>query len=129
MTEYSLAVIKDEATNFIKDNVGAIAAGAAGLVVGGAVGAIAANAISNKKSGRRRRSKSKSVRKRNYSRRSRKAGRRYTPHTAGKRKDTSHKRIRYTKNGQPYVIMGNGRARFISKKGARRSHKQSGGRY
>jgi hypothetical protein len=54
---------------------------------------------------------------------------RYTPRTAGKRKDTSHKRIRYTKNGQPYVIMGNGKARFISRRGAKQSHRRAGGRY
>lgn len=54
---------------------------------------------------------------------------RYTPHTAGKRKDTSHRRIRYTKNGQPYVIMASGKARFIKKKGARTSHRRKGGRY
>ena len=56
-------------------------------------------------------------------------GGRYSPHTAGKRKDTSHKRIRYTKNGQPYIILGNGKARFISKRGAKQSHKRAGGRY
>jgi gas vesicle protein len=128
MTEYSLAVIKDETTNFIKDNIGAIAAGTAGLVIGGAVGAIAASAISNKKSTKRRKSSNKYSRKRNHSHKTKKRGR-YTPHTAGKGKDTSHKRIRQTKNGQPYVIMANGRARFIKKSSARRSRKTSGGRY
>lgn len=59
----------------------------------------------------------------------RKKGRRYTPHTAGKRRDTSRRRIRYTKNGQPYVIMASGKARFISMKSAKSSHKRKGGRY
>lgn len=56
-------------------------------------------------------------------------GRRYTPHTAGKRRDTSTRRVRYTKTGQPYKIMANGRARFISKKSAKSRHKRSGGDY
>jgi ribulose kinase len=51
------------------------------------------------------------------------------PHTAGKRRDTSHKRIRYTKNNQPYIILSNGRARFIKKSSAKSSKKRKGGRY
>lgn len=58
-----------------------------------------------------------------------KKGERYTPHTAGKRKDTSHRRIRHTKTGQPYIILASGKARFISKKSARTSRKRTGGRY
>jgi hypothetical protein len=55
--------------------------------------------------------------------------RRYYPHTAGKRKDTSHKRIRRTKNGAYYVILASGKARFISKKSALASKRRKGGRY
>lgn len=62
-----------------------------------------------------------------YMRKKRK-GRR-TPRTAGKGKDRSSKRIRYTKRGQPYIIMRNGRARFIKRSSARSSHKLKGGRY
>lgn len=51
------------------------------------------------------------------------------PYTAGKRKDTSTRRIRYTKNNQPYVILANGRARFIKRSSASRSRKLKGGRY
>lgn len=51
------------------------------------------------------------------------------PHTAGKRRDTSHRRIRYTKNNQPYVILPSGKARFIKKSSARASRKRKGGRY
>jgi len=54
---------------------------------------------------------------------------RRTPHTAGKRKDRSHRRIRYTTKGQPYVIGAHGKARFISKKSAHSSYKRKGGRY
>jgi hypothetical protein len=51
------------------------------------------------------------------------------PYTAGKRRDTSHRRIRYTKHNQPYIIQANGRARFISKKSVKTSKKRKGGRY
>jgi len=49
--------------------------------------------------------------------------------TAGKGKDTSTRRIRMTKNGQPYVILASGKARFIKRSSARRSRKLKGGRY
>ena len=49
--------------------------------------------------------------------------------TAGKRKDTSTRRIRMTKNGQPYIILKSGKARFIKKSSAKRSRKLKGGRY
>jgi len=49
--------------------------------------------------------------------------------TAGKRKDTSTRRIRMTKNGQPYVILASGKARFIKRSSAKRSRKLKGGRY
>lgn len=54
---------------------------------------------------------------------------RQTPYTARGGKDTSTRRIRQTKHGQPYVILANGRARFISKASAKRSRKLKGGRY
>jgi len=49
--------------------------------------------------------------------------------TAGKGKDTSRRRIRQTKHGQPYIILASGKARFISKASARASRKRKGGRY
>jgi len=105
-----------------------IEAGAIGAGVGLAVGAVAGVAVarsSSKKTRKRRKSKSRNSRKRNYrSKRTRK-----TPRTAGKGKDTSKRRIRYTKKGQPYKIMANGRARFISKRSASSSHKRKGGAY
>lgn len=54
---------------------------------------------------------------------------RQTPYTARGGKDRSTRRIRYTKNSQPYVILANGRARFISKASAKRSRKMKGGKY
>ncbi len=54
---------------------------------------------------------------------------RQTPYTARGGKDRSTRRIRMTKHGQPYIILANGRARFIKKSSAKRSRKQKGGRY
>jgi len=126
----SVAGILGGAQDFAKDNLGAIEIGAAGLVLGGAVGA-GAVALAGDSTSRRRKSSRKPKRKRHsYSKcKRRKRKGRKTPHTAGKGKDRSTKRIRYTKNGQPYVIMASGKARFIKKSGARNSHKKNGGRY
>lgn len=38
-----------------------------------------------------------------------------------KKKSHSRRGIHYTKNGQPYKIMSNGRARFIKRKGRRKN--------
>jgi len=119
--------------SYVKDNLGAIEIGAAGLVAGAALGG-GAVAIAGAVKARKRKSSSKRKRKRYFSskfkrRKSRKRKGRRTPHTAGKGKDRSHKRIRYTRKGQPYVIMASGKARFIKKKGAKASHKRKGGRY
>jgi hypothetical protein len=112
------------ATQFIKSNLGLIGAGVGGAALGGVLGYAAG--VKTRSSKKRRKYKGASRERRIYVR---KKGRRYTPHTAGKRKDTSRKRIRYTKNGQPYLILRSGKARFIKKKGARSAHKRAGGRY
>jgi len=77
---------------------------------------------------RKTKKKKRTTRKRTTRKRKRKKYR-TTPRTAGKGKDRSTKRIRYTKKGQPYVIMRSGKARFIKKKSAKRSHRLKGGRY
>lgn len=106
-------------------------AGAA--VAGAGVGALATGTVIGigsaikKKSSRSSKKKAKSRGKKRSSRRKTK-GRR-TPRTAGKGKDRSTKRIRYTSKGQPYVITRSGKAKFIKKTSAKRSHKQKGGRY
>lgn len=104
-----------------------IISGAVGAVVGSAATGIIASSLTSSKKKTTKRKKKVSKRKTRRSKRKSKA--RYTPHTAGKGKDRSHKRIRQTKNGQPYIIMANGRARFISKSSAKRSRKLKGGRY
>ncbi len=119
-------------TDFIKSNIGTIAAGAGGLAVGATLAAVAVSAIKTKKKTTRRKSSSVSrgTRKKTTRRRTKSRGRtRRTPRTAGKGKDRSTKRIRYTKKGQPYVIMASGKARFIKKTSAKQSHKRKGGRY
>lgn len=98
-------------------------------VIGAGVGAIAGFAVGRATSKRRRKSAKSHSRSKVKSSRKRNRRGRYTPHTAGKRKDTSHRRIRYTKNGQPYIILANGRARFISSRSAKSSHKRKGGKY
>lgn len=118
--------LKNAASGFIVTNPlksAAIGAVSAGAIVGGATALISARKKSSRK---RKKSSRKSTRKRSTRRR---YGKRRTPRTAGKRKDRSHKRIRYTKRGQPYIILKSGKARFIKLSSAKRSHKLKGGRY
>lgn len=102
-----------------------LAVGSGAVALGLGLGAVAIARHHRKKGGKRKSSHSKSSRKNSH----RSRGRRYTPHTAGKRRDTSRRRIRYTKKGQPYVIKADGRARFISMKSAKSSHSRKGGKY
>jgi len=117
-----------------------------GVAVGATVGSIVATKVakrkkkskkSKKKSSKSRKGKrklkfgSKAYRKK-YLHKGHKHKRNHKqrqPHTAGKRKDRSHKRIRFTKNNQPYIILANGRARFIKRSSVSRSRKMKGGRY
>jgi len=98
-----------------------VAAGA-GAILGAGTTAI----ITKSKKKATHRKKSKSYKKTKS--RSRKKTYKYA-RTARKRKDTSHRRIRMTKSGQPYIILKSGKARFISKRSARLSRKRKGGRY
>ena len=105
-----------------------------GFVLGvpaGAASALGVSYLSKKiKKSSAKKSRSKRRKKAGKSSRRRKRGRRrYYPHTAGKSRDRSSKRIRYTKKGQPYIIKANGRALFIKKSSAKRSRKMKGGRY
>jgi len=103
-----------------------VATGVGGALVGGAlVGTVVAATRSRKKSSRKAR---KVKRSKSRARKGRKKTRSYA-RTAGKAKDRSTKRIRMTKNGQPYIILKSGKARFIKKSSARASRKRKGGRY
>jgi len=133
------------ATDFIKSNIGLIGAGVGGAAIGAGVGSVVTAGIIKKRAKKsKRKAKHKSSKRRTTHKRKLKFGskayrKRYLgkrrhhkqrkPHTAGKRKDTSHKRIRYTKNNQPYIILSSGKARFISKKNVHRSRKLKGGKY
>lgn len=96
-------------------------AGMAGLALGGAMGYYAGKRSSKKKK------KSKSSSRKSHSKR--RKGKQRKPYTAGKRRDTSTRRIRYTKNNQPYIILRSGKARFIKKSSVRNSRKRTGGKY
>jgi hypothetical protein len=106
--------------------IGAVAAGVGVIGLGLGLGMVAHKRRAKTNARTKRRTAAKRVRSRSYAH---KKGRRYTPHTAGKRRDTSKRRIRYTKNGQPYIILRSGKARFISMRSAKSSHKRPGGRY
>lgn len=111
----------------------------AGIVVGSGITSLVARKISKK----RKKSKHKASGKRGTRHKKHKLKfgskayrkkylgkhRQKKPHTAGNRKDTSHKRIRFTKHNQPYIILANGRARFIKKSSVTRARKLKGGRY
>ena len=102
-----------------------IATAVGGAVIGSAVtGAIIGGVASSKKRRSRKASKKRSKSSSKKKRKNYKYAR-----TAGKGKDRSTKRIRMTKNGQPYVIMKSGKARFIKKSSASASRKRKGGRY
>lgn len=102
-----------------------IAAGIGGAIAGAA---ITGTGIAIASSVKKKRRKSSSKKRKSTSRKKRSRSTKYA-RTAGKRKDTSTRRIRMTKNGQPYVILASGKARFISKKSAKASRKRKGGRY
>jgi len=107
----------------IKSNSTAIIAGTAGLAGGAVLGATAVALSRRKKTKKVKRKstrKTRTVKSKKRSKRTR---------NSRKRRYTSHKRIHKTKNGQPYIILANGRARFIKKSSAKRSRKLKGGRY
>ena len=117
-------------TEFVRSNpllsASAIGVSTAGLTAGGIA---AVRRVSTRKKSKKRKTtttKRRKTKKRTKRRTSR--GRR-TPRTAGKGRDRSTKRIRYTKKGQPYVITRSGKAKFIKKSSAKRSHKLKGGKY
>jgi len=118
-------------TNFIRENPIVSGASVAVPVLGGiTISQFIKTRRKKKKAKKTKRKKKKTTKKRKVSRRKTKKKRiRRTPHTAGKGKDRSTRRIRYTKKGQPYVLNKKGQAKFIKKSSAKRSHKRPGGRY
>jgi len=116
---------------FIDDNkgiLGYIGAGLGGAVIGGAAGYMVGKGSSKKKRTSSRKSKSKRRARRGMSGRSRdrkyiskQKHERYYAKTHPKRRKTGKyyksrsKRVKYTKNGQPYILLSNGKARFVKK--------------
>lgn len=106
----------------IKANPLSSAIGATGVVAGAGLGAVAVTrAVKRRKS---KRNKTRTTRKRTS-----RVKRSKRKSTKRKRHHTTSKRIKHTKNGQPYIILSNGRAKFISKTGAKRRRKVKGGYY
>ena len=104
-----------------------------GLLAGGAITQIIRKrrkkSVKPKKSYTRARPKRKKPLKRKKKPAKRVRRKQKKPYTAGKRKDTSTRRIRYTKNNQPYVLLKSGKARFIKKSSVARMRKLKGGKY
>lgn len=101
-----------------------------GLLAGGVVGAAGgfalgrATARRKKKSTRKKSTRKKSTRKKSRTSRSTSRRRKSAPTRRARRRgygtEAQYKRkggkdVKYTKNGQPYVIQSNGRARFIKR--------------
>lgn len=115
-----------DAKEFIATNKNALIAGGVGLAVGAGVVAGAVALSNRKKSKKRKSSSSKSKRKKSSKSQGRGAKKR---RKNGKSRKTSLRKIHTSKNGQPYIILASGKARFISKKSAKASRKRKGGRY
>lgn len=116
-------ILNNPITDFVKANPLASGIGA-GAVLG--AGGLAIAGFGRRKSKKRKSRKSKASGRR---------GRiKHKTSKRGKTKyhKTSHrgsKAVHYTKNGQPYIILRNGRARFIKNSSAKRIKKLKGGRY
>jgi len=108
-----------------------VATAVGGAVVGSALTGAVIGGVAAVKKRRRKTAKKKSTKRRKTVKRKttkRKCSYKYA-RTAGKGKDRSTRRIRMTKNGQPYVILKSGKARFIKKTSACASRRRKGGRY
>jgi len=129
----TLASGLERVTAFATDQAEGLLGNPVATAVGGALlgGAVVGTTVAVASAVKKKRRKAATTRK--YRKRSSRSGRtrktRSYARTAGKRKDTSTRRIRMTKNGQPYVILKSGKARFISKASARASRRRKGGRY
>lgn len=106
----------------VKENPLATGAIVAGTAIAAGVGVGAIIAASGNGSGRRKRSKRSlkqdraRISKQPWEQAYQKRKRRLKRAKRSRKKSRSRKGIHYTKNGQPYKIMANGRARFIKKK-------------
>jgi len=119
--DYGIVGLIDDAKQFARENTSALVGGA--LVGGAVVGASALIYSKTKKKAKARTTKGrrrdrKFISKQKHERAYQKSRRKKGKKTTGKKyktKSKSKKGIHYTKNGQPYKILSNGRARFIKK--------------
>lgn len=119
-----------EGEELLKKPIGAAAVGALG---GAVLGATVTGLITRKRKKKPKRKKNETRRRKT---RRRKTRRRTKHRTSRRGKLRYHKRghrgskaIHYTKKGQPYIILRNGRARFIKASSARARKKRKGGYY
>jgi len=120
-----------QASEFVRQNPATSAATIAGGAAATGLGITAIQIIKKKRAASKKKKATKkktTTRKKTKKKRTLRKGQK-RPYTAGKRRDTSTRRIRYTKNNQPYVILKSGKARFIKKSSVRRMRKLKGGKY
>lgn len=116
----SVDELKNAVASISPTNLGLIAAGVGVTAIGG--GLVASSILGSKRKkktskgrARDRKFKSKQKHEVKYKRK-----RKYKVYKLKRKmKSKSRKGVKYTKNGQPYIILANGRARFI--KGKRRA--------
>ena len=115
--------ISQPISDFIRGNpivsTAAVGIGTTGLITG--VASVVRRVRKKKKTAKRKSRKRKTVRKRTAKRKTKK---RKTKKWYGK---TKGKKIKHTKNGQPYVILKSGKARFIKKSRSSSMKKRKGG--
>lgn len=99
--------------------VGGLVGGAAIGVTGAGIVNVIGGAIKKRRAKKKTTTKRASTTKRKTCKTTRKS-------TKSKR-STSSKKIKHTKNGQPYIILPSGKARFISKKSEKLRKKRKGG--
>lgn len=117
------------ADEFIRKNpITSTATLAGGALLGGTIVQIARKR-SKKRAKIKTKHKTSTRKKSKKKRKSYKRSKQKKPYTAGKGKDRSTRRIRFTKNNQPYIILRSGKAKFIKKSTARRARKLKGGMY
>lgn len=102
----------------------------AGIIIPTSLGIVA---LRRKKRGKRRRKKEKRRRRKSQGRRKVSRGRHlHKVSRRGKARRHTHrgtKQIHFTKNGQPYILLSSGKARFIKRTSVRRRRKLKGGFY
>lgn len=111
-------------TQFVRGNP-LITTSIAGITTAGITAGVVS--IARRKKSKKKRTTKKRKTKRKTPKKRKKVTRKKCKHT--KRKKSGSNKIRKTKNGQPYIILASGKAKFISKKSASLSRKRKGGRY